>query len=95
MTFVDKKKKKLDFYKNKKVIKICEIEFNKLLVSEEEPYGSENSIKYFIGYNINDIIRQLCIRFPQMIGYVRSFQSNTATSSKISGKQLLRKYNQI
>ena len=30
-----------------------------------------------------------------MIGYVRSFESNTTMSFKISDKQLLKKYNQI
>ena len=30
---------------------------NKKLVSEEEPYGTKNSFKYFIGYNDNNFIR--------------------------------------
>ena len=69
--FGDKKIKKSNFYKNKKVIKIDDIDVNKILVSKEEPYGSKNSFKYFIGYNDNDVIRPLCIKLPQMIGYVR------------------------
>ena len=28
------------------------------------------SIKYFIGYSDDDVIRPLCIKLPQMIGYV-------------------------
>ena len=36
-----KKIKKSDFYKNKKVIKIDEIDVNKILVSKEESYGSK------------------------------------------------------
>ena len=31
--------KKNDFYKNKKVTKIDEIDVNKILISKEEPYG--------------------------------------------------------
>ena len=50
---------------------------NKKLVSKEEPYGTKNSFKYFIGYNDNDVIRPLCIRLPQVIGYVRKFEGNT------------------
>ena len=95
MNFGDKKIKKRDFYKNKKVIKIDDIDVNKTLVSKEEPYGSKNSFKYFTGYNDNDVVRPLCIKLPQMIGYVRSFESNTAMSFKISDKQLLKMYNQI
>ena len=83
------------FTKNKKVIKINDIDANKILVSKEEPYGLKNSFKYFIGYNDNDDIRPLCIKLPQMIGYVKNFASNTTMSFKINDKQLLKKYNQI
>ena len=44
--------------KSKKVIstkarlfKIDEIGVDKMLVSKKEPYGTNKSIKYFIGYN--------------------------------------------
>ena len=93
--FGDKKIKKSDFYKNKKVTKIDDIDVNKILVSKEEPYGSKNSFKYFIGYNDDDAIKLLCIKLPQMIGYVKKFEGNTTMSFKISDKQLLKKYNQI
>ena len=62
--FGDKKIKKSDFYKNKKVAKIDDVDVNKILVSKEEPYGTKNSFKYFIGYNDNDVIRPLCIKLP-------------------------------
>ena len=90
-----KKSKKLTFTKNKKVAKIDDIDLNKILVSKEEPYGTKNSFKYFIGYNDNDVIRPLCIKLSQMTGYVRTFESNTTMSFKINDKQLLKKYNQI
>ena len=93
--FGDKKIKKSNFYKNKKVTKIDDSDVNKILVSKEEPYGTKNSFKYFIGYNDNDVIRPLCIKLPQMIGYVRKFEGNSIMSFKISDKQLLKKYNQI
>ena len=64
VNFGDKKTKKSNFYKNKKVIKIDDIDVNKILVSKEERYGSKNSVKYFIGYNDNDAIRPLCIKLP-------------------------------
>ena len=89
-----KKIKKSNFYKNKKVTKIDDIDVNKVLVSKEEPYGSKNSFKYFIGYN-DDVIKPLCIKLPQMIGYVRNFDGNRTMSFKISDSKLLKKYNQI
>ena len=95
VNFEDKKIKKSDFYKNKKVTKIDDIGVNKILVSKEEPYGTKNSFKYFIGYNDNDVIRPLCIKLPQMTGYVKKFEGNKIMPFKISDKQLLKKYNQI
>ena len=88
VNFGDKKVKKSDFYKSKKVTKIDDIDVNEILVSKEEPYGTKNSFKYFIGYNDNDVIRPLCIKLPQMTGYVRKFEGNTTMSFKISDKQL-------
>ena len=46
-----------------------------MLVSKKEPYATNKSIKYFIGYNDNDVIRPLCIKLPHMIGYVKCFDS--------------------
>ena len=78
--FEGKKIKKSDFYKNRKVTKIDDIEVNKILVSKEEPCDTKNSFKYFIGYNDNDFIRPSCIKIPQMTGYVRRFEGNTTMS---------------
>ena len=71
------------------------IGFRKTLVSREEPYGTKNSFKYFIGYNGNDIIRPLSIKLPQMTDYVKKIEDNAVMPFKISNKQLLKKYNQI
>ena len=74
INFDDKKIKKSNFYKNKKIISIDDIDVNKILVSKKEPYGTKNSFKYFIGYDDNDVIRPLCVRIPQMTGYARKFE---------------------
>ena len=93
--FGDKKIKKSNFYKNKKVIKIDDIDANKILVPKEEPHGSKSSFKYFIGHNDDDSIVLLCIKLPQMIGYVKNFDGNKTMSFKIGDNKLLKKYNQI
>ena len=95
INFDNKKNLKSEFYKNKKVNSIDDTDVNKILVFKKEPYGTKNSFKYFIGYNDNDVIRPLCIKLPQMTGYVRKFEGNKTMSFKISDKQLLKKYNQI
>ena len=89
-----KKSKEVTFTKTK-VFQIDNNDANKILVSNEEPYGTQNSFKYFIGYNDNDVIRPLCVKLPQMTGYAKKFEFNSTMSFKISDKQLFRKYNQI
>ena len=62
INFNNKSIKKTEFYKNKKIFKIDDTDVNKVLVSKKEPYGKNNSLIYFIGYNDNDVIRPLCLR---------------------------------
>ena len=45
INFDDKKIKKSDFYKNKKINKIDDINLNNILVSKKEPYGTKNLFK--------------------------------------------------
>ena len=95
INFDDKKISKSNFYKNKKLFNLNDIDVNKILVSKKESYGTKNSLKYFIGYNDDDVIRRLCIIRPQMIGYVKHFDSNKTMSFKVSDNELLKKYNKI
>ena len=50
-----------------------DIDVNKILVSKKEQYGNYYSFKYFIGYNGNDVIRPLFVKFPQMTSYINKF----------------------
>ena len=95
INFEDKKIKKSDFYENKKINNVDDIDVNKILVSKKEPCGNKNSVKYFIGYNDNDVIRPLCVKLPQMTGYARKFDENATMSFKVNNKQLLKNYNKI
>ena len=81
-----KKSQKVTFTKtkNKKVVKIDNIDVNKILISKEDPYDTKNSLKYLIRYNDRDIIWPLCVKLPQMSGYPRKFEYNSTTSFKIS-----------
>ena len=90
-----KKNKKSDFYKNKEINSFHNIDVNKILVSKKEPYGTKNSLKYFIGYNDNDAVRPLCIRLPKTTGYARKFDENATMSFRVSNKQLLKNYTKI
>ena len=93
--FEDKKINKSNFYKNKKLFNIHDLDVNKILVSKKDSYGTKNPLKYFIGYNDDGIIRPLCIKLPQMIGYVKHFDCNKTMSFKVDDNKLLKKYNKI
>ena len=43
----------------------------------------------------DDAIRSLCIKLPQMIGYVKHFDSNNTMSFKVNDNRLLKKYTKI
>ena len=75
--------------------KVDDIDVNKMLVSELESYAIKSSLKYFIGYNDNDVIRLLCIKLPKMIGFVKCFDSNHTMSLKVNDKKLLQNYIKI
>ena len=68
---------------------------DKILISKKESYSTKKSIKYFTGYYDIDVIRPLCIRLPEMIGYVKCFNSNKTMSFKVSDEKRLKKYAEI
>ena len=90
-------KKKMEFYKNKNIFKIDEIDVDKILVSKKESYGTNKSFNNFIGIqnSDNDNIKPLSINFPQMIGYVKHFKSNKTMSFNVTDNKPLKKYTKI
>ena len=94
INFEDKKKKS-DFYKNKKAFQIDKIAVSKIQIPKKEQYGTKYALKHFIGYNDNDVIRQLCLRLPQMTGYAKKINENETMSFKANNKQFLKNYNKI
>ena len=95
INFNDKKIEKTKFYKNNKIFNIDDIDVNKILISKKEPYGKNNSLIYFIGYNDNDVIRPLCLRLSKTTGYINEFNKNKNTiimSLRINEEQLFKKY---
>ena len=83
-------------YKNKKPSKVEDIDTNKILVSKKELYGKEKKLfRYIIGYNDDDVIRPLCIRLLQMVGYVKYFDNNKTMSFNATDNRLLRTHKKI
>ena len=94
--FGDKKVNKSNFYKNKNLFKIDDIDVSKILISKKESYSKNKTpFKDFIEYNDNDVIRPLCIKLPQLSGYVKCFDTNKTMSFKVNDKKLLKRYIKI
>ena len=77
INFVEKKSKKVNFTGTKKHLRQMTLMLIKYQFLKET-YGTKNALKYFIGYNDNDVIRPdvirpLCLRLPQMTGYATKF----------------------
>ena len=51
-------------------------------------------LNIFLGYN-DDAIRPLCLKLPQMIGYVKNFDSNKTMYFKVYDNRLLKKYTKV
>ena len=103
INFDDKKIKKSDFYKNKKIFNINDIDVNNILVSKKEKYGKYDSFQHFIGYNDN-VIKPLYLELPQMTGYINKFNENKnkakykntiRMSFKVKDKKLFKNYNKM
>ena len=65
----------------------------KVLVSKKVQYGKYNSIKHFIGYNDNDVIRPLYLGLSQMTGCINKFdedKNKNKNKIKIKKQCLLR-----
>ena len=87
--------KNSNFYRNKKPFIIDDIDVNKILIFKKYFYGKKSSLKYFIGYHDDNIIRPFCIKLPQMIGCVKCFENNKTMSFKVIDKGLLEGYIKI
>ena len=95
INFDDKKNLKSEFFKNKKVFQIDDVEADEILVSSKEPYGTKNALKYFTGQNDNDVIRPLCVRLSQMTGFAKKINESATISLRVESKQFLKNYNKI
>ena len=82
INFDDKKVNKKSCYKNKKPYEVYDIDTEKILVSKKESYGKKGSIKYFVGYNDEDV------KLPRMVGYVKNFDGNKMMSFRVNVEKI-------
>ena len=74
LKFNNIKVNKKTFYKSKQAIELDLADTGKIVVSDRFRY-SEESFKYFIGYQENEIVKPLGIISPQMNGYIKYFDN--------------------
>ena len=75
LKFDDFEVNKKEFHASKKPIGIHSVDINRKVISDKFKH-SDNSVKYFIGYAEDDVIRPLSIVLPQMSGYIKYFQND-------------------
>ena len=61
------------FHKNKELINIDKEDIERKVLSKKDLYGKHVAFKCFIGYESKLVIVPLCIKLPQLDGYVQSF----------------------
>ena len=70
--FGDKEVDRKTFYSSKEAILLDSVDLSKIVVSSRWKLN-DTTYKCFCGYLNNDIIKALCVIFPQMNGYVKYF----------------------
>ena len=86
---------KKEFHKSKQPIDLDLVTVNKIVVSDKFRHSNE-SFKYFIGYQEDELVKPLCIVLPQVSGYTKYFENNFKNMSFIiKDNIILDKYNEI
>ena len=71
---------------------MSDIDVNKILISKKALYGTKTLPKYFIGYiDEDDIIKPLCLKLPQMIGYSKVFDDSMTMPLRVDDSKLFKK----
>ena len=86
------------FHKNKRPISTDKVDIRRKVLSKKYLYAKKGSFKYFIEYisETSAFPIPLCIKFPQMDGYFKYFDSNdNYLNLLVHDKEFLKKYNVI
>ena len=86
---------KKEFHKSKQAIDLDLINVDQIVLSNKFK-NSDESLKYFIGYQEDEIVKPLCIILPQMIGYIKYFKNGGKNMFfLIKDEEVLNKYEEI
>ena len=86
---------KKEFHKSKQPIDLKSVNVNQIVVPDKFKH-SDDGIKYFTGYQEDEIVKPLCIIFPEMSGYIKYFENGGKSMSfMVKDDNVLDKYNTI
>ena len=86
---------KKEFHKSKPQIDLMSVNVDQIVVSDKFKHNNE-SLKYFIGYQKDEIVKPLCIILPQMSGYTKYFEDGGKNMSLlIKDDEVWEKYDKI
>ena len=84
-----------EFHKSKQPINLNLINIDQIVVSDKSKH-SDGGFKYFIGYKEGEIVKPLCIIFPQLSAYIKYFENGGKNIPfVIKDDDVLDKYNEI
>lgn len=90
LTFANVEIEKCKFHFSKHPVDIKNVNIDKIMISNKASFCKKR-FKYFIGYDYDDKNKPLCIMFPQITVYAKSFDE---TKNYVDEK-LLKAYNKM
>ena len=84
---------KKEFDKSKQPFNLDLVNVDQIVISDKFK-DSDDGFKYFIGYK-GEIVKPLCIAFPQISGYIKFFENSDKNMSFMVKNDVLDKYNEI
>ena len=86
---------KKELHKSKKLIGLDLVNVNQIVTSDKFKH-SDDALKYFIDYKEGEIVKLLCIIYPQVSGYIKYFEIGGKNMSfMIKNDDVLDKNNEI
>ena len=86
---------KKEFHKSKEPIDLMSVNVDQIVVSDKFKH-SDKGLKYFIGYQKDEIVKPLCIILPQMSGFIKYFENGSKNMSfLIKDDEVWEKYEEI
>ena len=86
---------KKEFHKSRQPIDLMSVNVDQIVISVKLKHSDE-SFKYFIGYQEGEIVKPLCITLPQMSGYIKYFENGGKNMSfLIKDDEVWEKYEKI